>query len=181
LGGILALHLAWRQKKRNWPLVGTGWALVLASILAWDQTSGADKGPALGIVSLVLLALLAVALVAWRTPVKLRRAAVSRTLRDEPQPNGKAGAISRTVAVITIVFAGLIVAISTSTAVFMANRAAGMEHTGNLTIAMFSFPLIWAALATFVGYSPSTVRKAAVLGGMALFSGIAILTSLQVV
>ncbi|MEO0919459.1 MAG: hypothetical protein AAFX98_02035 [Pseudomonadota bacterium] len=178
-GGVGALYLAWRRKVRSWPLVVIGWVLVLGSIVSWSQTSGVDKGPALGIVAVVLIAMIAVIGSAMNAPVKKRRTVAPR----RPSPGGQASVwhegLSLTGSVLAIVFVGLIAAIASCTALFMVGRTAGMEHTANLTLTMFAFPMVWAGLATFIGYSSNAVSKVLVLMGLAAISTVLLVVTMQ--
>lgn len=170
--GVGTLYLAWRKKRRDWLFVATGWALLLIGILLWAQTGGVDKGPALGIVTVMFVGLLAVGIHAVATPIKKNR----RTVQRGDPPTGEVQVAFRRYGValnaIAIVLAGLAVSVVVCTAVFMGNRAVGLEHTSNLTLTMFAFPILWAAIATFIGYSSSTnLRVTSLLG----FTAVAVL------
>ena len=179
IAGIYALYLSWRRKQRSWSLVLAGWGTLLAAIWAWGKTSGVDKGPAIGIVVTVLIAMVAVLIVALRTPTKERREPRSRNSVVEIQRSVWHKGLSTTFSVIAIVFAGLMAAISACTALFMGGRALGMEHTANLTATMIAFPLVWAALAVFIGYTQSIGARAGMLTGLMTVSIAIIAVALQ--
>lgn len=164
--GVAALYLAWQRKKAGRALTAFGWALVAVSILAWSRTSGIDKGPALGILSFVLIALVALGVSALRTPPRSRRA---QRVRIAPE-GGRSLAVERAGAkalmLAVIVLMGFAAALAACGALFIAGRSAGFEHTGNLAAAMFAFPLVWAGLATWLGYAARPARGAAILAGI---------------
>lgn len=179
VAGVFALYLSWQRKARSWPLVITGWALILGAIIAWAQTSGVDKGPALGIVIVILTALTGVGIVALRTPVKQRREPRTRHLAESDQASVWHEGLSMTASILAIVFIGLIASVSACTALFMASQAAGMEHTANLTLTMFSFPMVWAGLSTYLGYSQSPLQKSVILAGMIAVSIAIVFAAMQ--
>ena len=78
-----------------------------------------------------------------------------------------------------IAVGGLIASIAFCTALFLANRSLGLEHTANLTLAMFALPMTWGGLATFVGYSKSVVMRAAVLLGTTALSALVIFANFE--
>lgn len=168
LAGIAALHLAWQRKEKIAALPVVGWTLVAASILAWSRTSGIDKGPALGILAIVLIALAVLAMSAWRTPPRARRAQ-----RERVAHNGERGgsltahaAGTRALMLAVIVLLGFAAALAACSALFLAGHSVGFEHTGNLAVAMFAFPMVWAGLATWLGYHANPVRGAAILAAL---------------
>lgn len=177
--GIFALYLSWQRKQRSWPLVAAGWGLIFGAVSAWGQTSGIDKGPALGIIAVVSTALIGVLIVALRTPVKTRREPRPRSQTQSRQASVWHEGLSATASILAIVFVGLTASVACCTAIFMGSRAAGLEHTANLTVTMFSFPLLWAGLATYIGYSNSLSGRTAWLIGIIGISGAVIFATIQ--
>lgn len=178
IAGVYALSLSWQRKTRHWPLVLSGWGAILGAILAWAQTSGVDKGPALGIIVVVLTAMIGVFIVALRTPVKQRREPKARALGSANEASVWHEGLSTTASILAIVIIGLIAAMASCTAFFMGSRALGMEHTANLSLTMFAFPMVWAALATYVGYSTSVLGRATFMAGLTVLSGGVIFASM---
>lgn len=165
--GIAALYASWQRKGSVRGLAATGWLFIAASILAWSRTSGIDEGPALGIVSIALTGLLAVGYSAIRTPVKARRTARVRiALNEDDRPDVATGVCAKVLSLLVITGLGLAASLTACGALFLVGRSAGFEHTGNLATAMFAFPLVWAGLATWVGYSANPARGSAVLGAI---------------
>lgn len=164
--GIAALYLAWQRKQKSAALTASGWALVAVSILAWSRTSGIDKGPALGILSFVLIALAALGASALRTPLRSRRAQRVRIAPEGGRSLAVGGAGAKALVLVVIVLMGFAAALAACGALFMAGRSAGFEHTGNLAVAMFAFPLVWTGLATWLGYAANPARGAAILCGI---------------
>lgn len=161
LAGIGGLYLSWRRKERSWPLVASGWLLLAASIVSWAQTSGSDKGSALGIVAAVLIALGFVGAAAMAGPTKLRRTAPVRSLPASVRASVWHEGLRAGFAMAAMVLVALVVSIATCTALFSAARSAGVEHTANLTVSMFAFPLAVAAFTTFFAYCEDARLKAA--------------------
>lgn len=178
--GIFVLYLAWQGKQRNWGLTGLGWALLLGSIVSWDQTSGVDKGPALGLISITMMAMLAVFVVAMRTPVKQRREARVRNAIADVQTRVRHSPWANLASILAIVILGLVASVAACTALFMGSRSLGIEHTANLSLTMFAFPLAWAGLATFIGYSSNVRTRAGVVFGALALSIVIIFSSMQV-
>ncbi|WP_017671919.1 hypothetical protein [Blastomonas sp. AAP53] len=178
--GIFVLYLAWKARQRNWGLIGLGWTLLLGSLLAWDRTSGVDKGPALGLISITIMAMLAIFVVAMRTPVKQRREARTRNVATDMQARVRHSLAVSTASILAIVIFGLLASVAACTAFFMAARSLGMEHTANLSLTMFAFPLAWAALATYIGYSSCVQTRARVVLGALALSSVIIFSSMQV-
>lgn len=178
--GIFTLYRAWQRKERDWRLTGLGWALLLGSLLAWDRTSGVDKGPALGLVAITALALVGIAIVAMRTPVKQRREARVRNGTADMQTRVRHSAWANLASILAIVIFGLAASVAACTALFMGSRSLGMEHTANLSLTMFAFPLAWAGLATYIGYSSNVRSRATFVFGTLAVSGVIIFSSMQV-
>lgn len=175
--GVYALFLSWKRSSRSWPLVLTGWSLIFACVLAWAQTSGIDKGPALGLIVFMLAALTGVLIVALSTPVKARRKVEPRQYATALDPNPWQAKATTAGSVLAIIVCGLIVSLTGATAIFMANRWGGMEHTANLTWSMFSFPMLWAAVSVFIGFAQSRSRKVLwLLTGWAISIAIILIT-----
>lgn len=170
IAGVFVLYLSWQRRKRSWPLVLGGWALIIGAIVSWAQTSGVDKGPALGIVIVILTAMSAVGIIASKTPVKERREPRTREAIQANQSSVWHEGLSTTASILAIVFVGLIASVAACTALFMGSQAAGVEHTANLTITMFSFPILWGAISTYIGYSSSVPGRFATLFGLVVVS-----------
>lgn len=182
VAGLAALYQSWSRKARSWPLVLLGWTLISGAVLSWGQTSGVDKGPALGVIVVMLTALAGLAglgLVAVRNPVKHRRQIQPRSNPAIAKESLWRAGFSVTTQVLVIIIIGLLTSLAICTAIFMANRSAGMEHTANLTLTMFAFPVIWAALATFVGYAQSARLKAVTLAAFATASAAVIAVMIE--
>lgn len=176
--GVGALYLAWRKKERDWPLVSAGWSFIIVSIAVWSQTSGVDKGPALGIVVVTLIGLAAVCARAFAVPAKAGRSNGTRPARAGNGGDVSVSRYSAAANITAIIIGGVAVSILACTALFMGNQSLGVEHTTNLTLTMFGFPLLWGALATYIGYSTSTSGRITKLVGLSLISAVIILLSM---
>lgn len=178
ISGLLALYMSWQRRQRLWPLVLAGWAAILGAILSWAKTSGVDKGAALGIIVVMLTAMIGVLVVAFRTPVKKRRLPRVHTRSDLAPASVWHEGLSMTASVIAIAIVCLITSLVSCTALFIGNRALGMEHTANLSLTMFAFPMVWAGLATYVGYSSSVGGRTGFLAALAAVSSAVIFANM---
>ena len=155
--GIYLLQAAWRLRANNALRLLGGWAAVLASIMVWSFTSAADKGAAFGIVAVVVLVLVYFAWSAFQAERRPFRQSKDREAKQDDiawQTHLRrvwAGALIGPIAGLS--------ALALSTAVFAMFRMAGMEHTLNLTLVSFGFPIAWAALAVIAGYGASVWKK----------------------
>ena len=164
--GMWLLHAAWLSPGR-WGYVPGGWTLIVGAILAWSFTSGADKGAALGFIVIVLIALGFLLANALRSDIRPDRSAHTQASSQ----GGDGGLYWQTI--MRRVWIGLLIgplaglaSLSIATAAFVVLQATTLEHTANLTIVSFGLPLVWAALAVYIGYDTRLVRKSvAVLGG----------------
>ncbi|MEM9530419.1 MAG: hypothetical protein AAGA23_05840 [Pseudomonadota bacterium] len=159
-GSFLLLQAAWRRQTRSWPLVAAGWGMLVLSLTGWSFSSGTDKGVALGVVAGIVIVLLFLAAAAARA--KPRPAKPARQRRAPPAAASR-WQLPRRVWIFLLAgpFAGL-AALGLSTAAFVALQThLNLEHTANLTLVSFGFPLAWAGLAVAVGYQPALWRKTA--------------------
>lgn len=138
--------------------MAAAWGLLLASLVGWSRSSGADKGVALGIVAGMVMVLTLLAVVAVRSEPRPEKPTRERSV--EP------AAVSRWIIprrvwifLLTGPLAGL-AALGLSTAAFVAfQKHLALEHTMNLTLVSFAFPTVWSALAVSVGYQVALWRK----------------------
>jgi uncharacterized membrane protein len=179
--GVGALYLAWQRKQRSWPLVSAGWVLLLGSIMAWGKTSGVDKGPALGIIFAIIIAMIAVVIAGLRTPLKQRREPRTRATGSATLAATRSAALAQTATIAVILLAGLAVSLAACTALFMTARTLGLEHTANLTLTMFSFPLVWAGLVTSFGYVHGVRTRATLLSCFLAISVAIILATMKAI
>lgn len=166
--GIILLQAAWRRRDRNGLRLAGGWSAICLSVFAWAFTSHPDKGAALGITAMCAVALAALGLTYVRAVPRPARAMPER-ITEYP----RLGAWS----VLRRIFAGLLIgpvgalsALALSTLGFALLARAGVEHTINLVIAMFAFPLLWAVLAVLAGIDTLLWRKSLVVLGTGLVS-----------
>lgn len=164
-GSIGVLRHAWRKPERHWPMILSGWGLLLVSMIIWSYITGADKGVALAFVTWVIVALLFLLNAASHSE---RRPA--RMLKKQQQALTKPGLVlvAKRVFVALLMGPGLgLIAMAICTAAFTALASLGTEHTANLTIVSFSFPLVWAALAVMLGYQRELWLKTCSAVGLA--------------
>ncbi|MEM1390653.1 MAG: hypothetical protein AAGG45_06190 [Pseudomonadota bacterium] len=155
--GIYLLQAVWRSKhsKPLWLL--SGWGLIIASTVMWAATSGADKGAALGIIAIIVLALAALLIQASKSE---RRVAKIRPQRIVDKEKTHWLKVLRRIWVGFLIgpLAGL-AALALCTAMFPLFRGFGMEHTINLTLVSFAFPFLWGGIAVFAGFETRLLRK----------------------
>lgn len=159
--GLLALYQAWYRKTKNTGFVGVGWALLLGGVIAWGYTSGPDKGPALGIVTAVLIALVFLSVEMLKAERRPTRGKPRRSI--EPKKLSTRDYLSR---IWTGVLIGPIAGLSAlvfCTATFSILKSVKVEHTLNLILVSFAFPLLWGGLAVFAGYSTRSLLKTTTL------------------
>lgn len=67
MAGVGVLYRAWQQPKRHWPLIGSGWGLLILAHWPWFMAMGVDRGWALAAMLPGLGALLVIiGLTPWR-------------------------------------------------------------------------------------------------------------------
>lgn len=169
IGGIFLLRKAWRKRFDTSLDVFGGSLLILFSITAWSQTSGADKGAALGIIVVVIVGGLAVLMTALQAPKRTRKE--GRRLPERASEHPPAGAIIwlRRIynGILLFLITGL-AAVFMSAGSFMLLRWLGMDHSANLTLIAFLFSILWASLAVYVGSQQATLRKSLIILGLAI-------------
>lgn len=164
--GIWLLQTAWRARNGNGLRLTLAWVLILTAFIVWSGTSGADKGVALGIVSLTLIALVFLGRAVLRASIREAR---PKTHRAVPTEHVSWPTVARRT------FVGLLIgpvagfsALAIASAGFVALHEAGAEYTANLVFAMFAFPLAWAGLAVIAGADKRLWRKSLVVLGLGL-------------
>ena len=103
------------------------------------------------------------AVLAYRSPVKERR-----NIEREPTEttNSRAGLktwVMRGYNFLLLLLVSGLASMSISTAAFMVGQAFGVEHTANLTVSMFLFPMLWAIFSVVTGYISRPLVKSALL------------------
>ncbi len=168
IGSVGLLYIAWSKRSRSWQLVLGGWLLAIISLVSWSQTSGVDKGPAKAIVAFVLIVLAVLAVLAYRSPVKQRRNIEREPVQAMKSRSGLKVWAMRSYNFILLILVSGLAAMSISTAAFMVGRAFHAEHTANLTVSMFLFPVLWATFSVATGYVSRPLVKSAVLCAFAI-------------
>lgn len=157
IAGVWLLREAWQRKAKNKPRVLVGWSLIFGCIVLWGLTSGPDKGPALGIIVALVVVLCFLASQAFKAEVRPRRESPNRIVI--PDKITARGYLSR-------IWTGLLIgplaglsALAICTAAFSVFQTLNVEHTLNLTLVSFGFPLLWGSLAVFAGYNTRGLAK----------------------
>jgi CDP-diglyceride synthetase len=163
IGSVGLLYAAWSKRSRSWQLILGGWFLATVSLVSWSQTSGVDKGSAKAIVAFILIVLTVLAVLAYRSPVKQRRNIEREPAQAIEVRSGLKIWAMRSYNFILLLLVSGLAAMSISTAAFMVGRAVGAEHTANLTVSMFLFPILWAIFSVVTGYASRPLVKSAVL------------------
>lgn len=172
--GLWVLQTAWRAGTQNGIRLGIGWALLLVSTLVWTLTTSIEKGIALGTTAIVVMVLLFLLYRRHAEPPRGNRVGAARHAKPEAQCI--ATIAGRTLSAVLLGPVAGLAALSLSTAGFVLGNTLGAEHTGNLVVAMFAFPLFWAALAALVAMDSKLWRRAAWIGS----TGLAPLTLIMV-
>lgn len=179
-GGLFALRQAWtkrqnqteRQMRRNLTLLG--WGGILLALIIWSLSAGgADRGVAWGIIIVSIQALFFIAYSAAqdKTP---RKAVKPVKIRDQT-------AQSKITFILILKRCGtfLLASVLCGTVAFLTALGlheimglAGAHASNSLVTALFFFPIIWAALASFVLITQSRRLRWSVLLGCALIAGL---------
>lgn len=169
LGGIFLLREAWQKRLKAQREALAGSLLVLFSLVAWAQTSGADKGVALGIIVVVIIGGLAVGMTALQVPKRTNREGRVVPQRVSEPPQGGPALWLRHIynGVLLFLITGL-AAVFLSAGLFLLLRWLGMEHGANLTLIAFLFSILWASLAVYAGSQPTMLRKSLAIWGLAI-------------
>ncbi|MEM9261944.1 MAG: hypothetical protein AAGA22_00040 [Pseudomonadota bacterium] len=177
--GVYALQTASRSRSdRHSLIVAAGWVAITSSLVIWAFTSGADKGVALGAIAVIIAAMGALLRVARSGPARKAKSLPKKAVSAPPEPASLTfwtGLRRIWVAALIGPVAGL-AALAACAAGFAALRSAGMEHTANLTIVSFGFPIMWALFAFIAGFDRRLLRKTAIIfgGGLAPLSYLAL-------
>ncbi|MEP2102200.1 MAG: hypothetical protein ABJP02_11900 [Parasphingorhabdus sp.] len=175
IGGIFLLRKAW-QKRLNAGLEALGGSLlVLFSLIAWSQTSGADKGAALGIIVVVITGGLAVSMTALQVPKRAKREGrqVPERASEHPQVGPVLWLLRIYNGILLFLITGL-AAVFISAGLFILLRWFGMEHSANLTLIAFLFSILWSSLAVYVGSQQAMLRKSLIILGLAIAPAVAL-------
>ncbi len=158
--GIYLLQAAWQSRKDHPLHLLSGWAMALIGSAIFTFRNGPEKGIALALVAFSILALIFLTLKYAQSASKNTKLGADR-ISDSIAVS--APVLVRRVCVFFLIalIAGL-AALSLSTGVFALLRSFGMEHTINLVIVMFLFPLGWAGLAVLIGADKLLWRKSLV-------------------
>lgn len=168
--GIWLLYAAWRAKADNERRLIGGWGLTFVSLIIWSATTGADKGAALGIIAVTLMAFTFLCASALQTPPRRMRAITERQISPPSNtPYDWPIILSRAWNGLLIGPIAGLCAVIISAALFSILQRAGAEHTINLTLASFAFPFMWAALAVFAAYEVRFLRKTLMILSSGLF------------
>ncbi|MEP2988489.1 MAG: hypothetical protein ABJL11_02145 [Parasphingorhabdus sp.] len=148
--------------------------MAVISLVSWTQTSGIDKGPAKAIVAFILIVLAVLAVLAYRGPVKKRRDIEREATQVKEAGSGFKIWVLRGYNFVLLLLISGLAAMSISTAAFMAGRALSAEHTANLTVSMFLFPISWAIFSVTTGYVRQPLVKSVALCVFAILPAILI-------
>lgn len=169
--GLMVLFKAWKAKQTKNCLRLLGWAFLILSLTLWSVSSGRDRGIAIGLIVISVLALILIAVQAYRDkPIK------SIVKLKKSQQNKPASPISRftllkRVLIFLWVFLGCaIVAFIIALGVHELLWQSKMHASNSLVIMLFLFPTLWAVLSTFSLTSTSVRLKVSVFLTPALLS-----------
>ncbi|MEM7741403.1 MAG: hypothetical protein AAF225_11455 [Pseudomonadota bacterium] len=169
VAGAFALHHAWANRGMTRFSVAVGWSLIALSIFVWGQTSGVDRGTALGLVMLVVTFCTAIAVRVMRSSTRSARDKAERSVPPQANKQLGRGEWARRVFVGFLIgpLAGL-AGLSVTTVLYALLDAGGVEPGGNLVIAFFVFPLSWAILSVVNGYDQRLWRKTSITAAAGL-------------
>ena len=173
--GVYLLWAATRKQSGTVFRLVAGWLLLIGSLFVWAPTSGADKGVALGIIVIVLVALAVLVGIALQAPQRESRIAPQRTPAAQTltwlsySRRFWVGFLIGPVACAS--------AIAICTAVFLGLQEIGFEHTLNLTLVSFALPVVWGLLSIWGGADPKFWRKNLIILGCGFIPLISIIAT----
>lgn len=161
--GIFVLRLAWDRNRRSYPLLWSGWALIVAGLAAFDFGWGGEIGTAYGLIALGLMAYGAVALGVEIRDGR-RRAAREKALDPEERSPSWGRAIFKSI--LAIVLAGI-----ASIGVGLAFAVLGpMPEADRIIVGGLLVPVLWGAGMAWTLCDARLVRAFFVLVGVSLVS-----------
>ncbi len=167
--GLFALYQAWKGHPKKRILSYVGWAMLFSALALWAISGGKDRGIALGIIVVSLQALLFVAYQALldKAPRKKRKAQNPRRI-SVVEPTGFAVLFKRAGKAVWVSVGCGALSYLTAIGLHEVFWQSGMHASNSLVLALFIFPILWAALSAFslTSYKPGLkLGTYAVLGG----------------
>ena len=167
--GVGMLWYSWVNKKRSVPLIITGWSIILSSIVLWAYAGGGDRGTAMGLLNLGVVALFFVAANAGKiTPSRKKKRASGNEFIKSGKLPGKV--IFKNIGWWLFLFLGCGIPAYIAALGFHEVFIFTGTHLSNaLFWALFLFPIIWGALAIHMLASGSMKHRGYCLLGCCLF------------
>ena len=176
LFGLGILRCSWGLQDRNSLMNLLGWGLIIGSLFVW-KADGADRGIALGLCLFIVFALLFIFRESWVGGKALKRGQVRKpktTIRKQAHPR-----------IISLRGVGLFlvngpilgfIAFASAMACYELMLMYGSHASDSLVLALFLFPLIWAALVAYFMIGTSRFGKAFTFIALPALSAIALVT-----
>ena len=168
--GLGMLWYSWVNKKKSLPLIILGWSIILLSLVLWAYAGGADRGTAMGLMALGVLALGFVFVPAFKKG-EVRRKKISRPVKvDLNEQASKSSKILKNTGLFFLLFliCGITSLIS-ALGIYEILLFSSVELSTGLVWALFLFPCLWTALAIHMLMSKKWKNKIMVLLGCVSF------------
>ena len=156
--GLLCLRTAWRLRAQaNGWRISLGWLALLGALCLGYASSGTDKGVALALIAIMLIALL----VLGRSYLssEIRRSKPANRIARHPQTERSSHWLSGLWTGMVMGPLSGLASLAINTALYDILAKAGADPTLNLTLVAFAFPLVWAGLAILSGYQVRLWRR----------------------
>ncbi len=149
--GVGTLWFSWVNKMKSLPLILVGWGLIGISLVLWGYAGGADRGVAMGLLSLGAVALMFVGLSAAKmTPSRKKESKITgREFLNKKKLPPKRIAINIGWWVFLFLGCGLS-AYAATLGVHELFVFTGTHLSNALLWSLLLFPMIWGALAIYM-------------------------------
>lgn len=153
--GLMVLFKAWKAKQTQIHLRVVGWLFLIISLMLWAVSSGKDRGVAIGLIVISVLALIIIAVQAYRdkpieNTVKNQKPQKNKPQKNKPTPRINRSTLLKRVLIILWVLLGCaVVAFAIALGVHELLWQSKMHASNSLVIMLFLFPILWAAFSTF--------------------------------
>lgn len=142
------LYASWRSVKKHSQLNLLGWSGLFVSILLYRIAGGPDRGVAIGLIVISLLALGIVFIPALMTPGERTRPSAARTPKQSPVITSSLGTSIATFLLVSV--AAAMSALTTAICLYQFTLSWGLNPANALVIELFLFPCAWAVLSAAV-------------------------------
>lgn len=171
--GVGLLRFSWLNKKKSLPKVVAGWLAILLSSVLWGYAGGPDRGTAMGIMTIGVVALGFCFIPSLRQE-KASKAKINRTQRNVE--DGSSPTIFKNIGLFILLFLGCgIASFVAALGSYELMLLSGISLANGLVWALFLFPCIWAGTAIHMLMSDNIKNRIIVLVSCVSFGSILML------